>query len=243
MRQRLVAGLGVIAALLLAGGCVTPPHQADFPAPPEPIVALQPGDVLDLQFVYWPDLSDSQTIRPDGKVALKLVGDVKVQDLAPDQVRVKLNELYADKIKNPEINVVVKSYDSQRVYVGGEVRQPGVMALRGQMTALDALMMAGGPIKQSAKLKKVVVVRRINGQQVAQSINLKRALQKPDSEPFYLAPCDIIFVPRVTIDRLDQWVDQYINQLIPRSTTMNMTFFKDIDPATSNVTNYAGQGL
>ncbi len=226
----------LMAAGMLLTGCVTtPPPRADFPAPPEPVVALQPGDVLDIEFVYWPELTTSQKIRPDGRVALKLVGDVAVQDKTPDQVRQELLQLYAGKLVNPEINVVVKSYDSQRVYVGGEVRNPGVMPLHGRMTALDALMMAGGPSKESAKLRTVVVIRRAGDKQVAQSINLKRSLQRPDSEPFYLAPCDIIFVPRSTIDRVDQWVEQYVNKIIPRNTAMNMTFFKDIGPGPVHV--------
>ena len=244
-RIRFGAGIGLMAMVLVMAGCVTtPPPMADFPTPPEPVIGLQPGDVLNFQFVYWPELSDSQTVRPDGKVALKLVGDVPVQDQTPDQVRQKLVELYADKIKSPDINVVVQSYDSQRIYVGGEVHNPGVIALRGRMTAMDALFMAGGPLKESAKLKTVVVVRVADGKHVAQSIDLRRTLQEPDSDPFYLAPCDIIFVPRTTIDRVDQWVEQYINKIIPRNATTNMSFYKDVGPGPiKNATTPSGIGL
>lgn len=240
-KKTLSGALVVLAAsgLLMAGCVTTPPSRADYAVPPEPVVALQPGDVLDIQFVYWADLDSSQTVRPDGKIAMKLVGDVAVQDKTPEEVRQALLQAYASKLKNPDINVVVKSYDSQRIYVGGEVRNPGVLQLRGRMTALDAVMMAGGPLKESAKMRTVVLVRNIGGKQIAQSINLKRGLQRPDSEPVYLAPCDILFVPRSTIDRVDQWVDQYVNKIIPRNTAMNMTFFKDVGPGASSASTTA----
>lgn len=244
MRHKLVAVLGMVAVMVLAGGCVTtPPHRADFPAPPEPVVTLQAGDNLNFEFLYWPDLNATQMVRPDGKISLQMIGDVEVKNLTPDQVKTKLEELYADKLKNPSINVTVKSYDSQRVYVGGEVRTPGAMPFLEGMTALDALMMAGGPLKQSARLRTVVVVRNWEGKQVAQRINLKRSLKKAETEPFFLEPCDVIFVPRITIDRVDQWVDQYINQVIPRNTTANMTFFKDVGPGQPGVNNFQGTGF
>ena len=48
-------------------------------------------------------------------------------------------------------------------------------------------------------------------------MDLKKALQEPNSDPCYLEPSDIVFVPRTAIDRVDQWVDQYINQVVPRN--------------------------
>lgn len=235
----------VIAVLLLPvvmAGCATSAPPAEpFIEPAEPVVRLQPGDVLRLDFVYWPELNEQQAIRPDGNISLKLVGDVMAQELTPDELRQRLVTAYADKLKDPEINVVVTSYDSQRVYVGGEVRTPGVLRIQGRMTAMDAVLQAGGFVKESAKMKQVIVIRQAEGRQYAQRVNLKRALNKPESEPFYLAPRDIVYVPRTNIDRVDQWVEQYINRIIPRNTTLNMTFFKDIGPGGTGFG--AGQGL
>lgn len=228
--------------LALSAGCATTaPPPEPFAAPAEPVVRLQPGDTLRLDFLYWPELNEQQAVRPDGNISLKLVGDVLAQDLTPEELRGHLITAYSDTLKNPEINVVVESYDSQRVYVGGEVRTPGVLRIQGRMTAMDAVLQAGGFVKESAKMKQVIVIRQADGRQYAQRINLKRALNKPETEPFLLAPRDIIYVPRTNIDRVDQWVEQYVNRIIPRNTTMNMTFFKDIGPGVTGVG--AGQGL
>ena len=45
------------------------------------------------------------------------------------------------------------------------------------------------------------------------------AFKNAESEPFYLQADDIVYVPRTKIDRVDQWVDQYMNQPVPRWLT------------------------
>ena len=215
---RLMRALGVIALAVLVAGCATtPPPSDEWPVATEPEVILEPGDVVKCQFLYWPELDDEQAIRPDGKLSLRLVGEVRAQGLKPDELRTELVSLYEDKIKQPDINVVVTSFVSQRVYVGGEVRVPGILPLRGRLTALQAIMQAGGFNKGAAKMSSVVIIRQQDGKQCAQAINLKKTLQEPESDAFYLKPYDIVYVPRTAIDQVDQFVDQYINQIVPRN--------------------------
>jgi protein involved in polysaccharide export with SLBB domain len=219
----------------LLSGCVTTPENTGaFQISAAPPSNLQPGDVLKVDFLYWPELNpEAQSIRPDGKISLQLVGDVEVGGLTPDEVRTKLLDLYKDKLVDPEINVVVSSLESHRVYVGGEVMSPGPLKINGRLTALEAIMQSGGPIKESAKLERVVIVRQVEGKQFARTLDIKAALQNPESEPFLLEPYDVVFVPRTNIDRIDQWVDQYINQLIPRSLHYNFTHEVSSDNAPS----------
>lgn len=218
-------GLAVgFCALCLAGCATTPPEAEPFPVASKPKVILQPGDVLQVKFLYWPELNeDQQAIRPDGKISLQLVGDVHAEGLAPDELRNLLLEQYEDKLIDPEISVVVNALDSHRVYVGGEVISPGLVMIQGELTALGAIMQAGGPRKTSAKLNSVVIVRQSGGRQYGTTIDLREALKSSESDPFMLAPGDIVYVPRTAIDRVDQWVDQYINQIIPRNLHYNFT--------------------
>ena len=193
-------------------------------------MVLKPGDVLQVKFLYWPELNEEyQSIRPDGKISLQLVGEVHAEGLEPAQLRQELLTLYQDKLIEPEISVVVRSLDSHRVYVGGEVLSPGLVPIQGQLTALEAIMQAGGPRKQSAKMDSVVIVRQQDGRQYATTIDLRASLESPESTAFELGPRDIVYVPRTAIDRVDQWVDQYINQVIPRSVHTNFTFTKELD--------------
>ena len=221
----------IVGLSLLGIGCATtPPPTETFPVAQDPVLLLQPGDVLQVKFLYWPELNeDGQTIRPDGKIALQLVGEVMAEGREPETLRQDLLGLYKDKLLQPEISVVVRSLDSHRVYVSGEVHAPGLVPVNGRLTALEAIMQAGGPRKESAKLSTVVVVRQQGGQQYATTLDLRNALESPQSAAFELAPRDIVYVPRTAIDRVDQWVDKYINQIIPRSLHYNFTFTKDLD--------------
>lgn len=226
-----VTCIGMAALLFIAAGCASSPKPlppASWAASADPVVALQPGDLLRIQFTYWPELNTEQAIRPDGKIALQLVGDVMAQGLDPEALRAQLNTLYATEIKDPEITVVVASYNSHRVYISGEVRSPGVLPLQTRLTLLEAIMQSGGVIKQSAQLRNVILIRQIDGKQCSQSIDLRKAFSEPESESIYLQPGDIVFVPRTVIDRVDQFVAQYINDIIPRSVYFNIT--RDLTP-------------
>lgn len=235
--------LFALIALGLSGCMTTPPFADSFPAAAEPTVVLKPGDVLQVKFLYWPELNEEkQSIRPDGKISLQLVGDVQAEGHTPEELRNHLLDLYQDKLIDPEIAVVVSSLDSHRVYVGGEVLSPGLVMINGRLTALEAIMQAGGFRKESAKMSSVVVVRQRDGAQYARTIDLRKSIEEPQSEPFLLEPYDIVFVPRTAIDQVDQWVDQYINQIIPRSLHYNFTH--EVNPQSgSNRGNIASQLL
>jgi protein involved in polysaccharide export with SLBB domain len=231
MRQRgkdvegALLAAAAVALIFGAAACTTTPPPADWPAPAEPKLVLQSGDTLKIKFPYWPELDMEQAIRPDGKIALDLVGDVKAEGQTPDELRAQLLVAYQDKLNNPEITVVVTSFDSHRVYVGGEVKTPGIVMMKGPLTILAAIMQSGGFNKGTAKLANVVVVRERDGKQFAQSLDLRKALELSESTPFYLEPGDVVFVPRTAIDRLDQWVDQYINQIVPKNVHYTFSQF------------------
>lgn len=205
----------------LFSSCVTtpPPSPESWPVPAEPVVRLQPGDTVSVKFAYWPELNQDQVVRPDGKIALQLVGDVTVEGLTPEGTRDQLLSLYGDKLKDPEISVIARDLDSRRIYVGGFVRTPGMYPIDGPLTALEAIMMAGGFIKQSSRMRQVVLVRQRDGKQYARAVNLRRSYEADQSDAVFLEPHDIVYVPAANIEKADQWVEQYINRIIPRSVS------------------------
>ena len=191
------------------------PHPVE--ANPEAIrqVALGPGDTIELKFFYTPELNETQRVRPDGKIALQLVGEIRVEGKNPAELRSTLMELYKPHLKDPEIAVVVRSLERHEVHVGGKVITPGTIEMPRKMTVLEAIMQAGGFDLQEAELANVVVIRHRNGQRHGYSVNVKAALEGQPIEPFYLEPQDIIYVPQTEIAKLNQWIDQHINKVIP----------------------------
>ena len=178
-------------------------------------VVFQPGDVIEIKFFFTPQLNITQTIRPDGKISLELIREVAAQDKTAAELRDELLRLYEPHLKAPEIAVVARSFYTHRVFVGGQVLKPGVVQMPGEMTALEAIMETGGFDLSAAERKSVIVIRYRNGRRYAYKLDLKRATAGNETKPFYLEPKDIVHVPRTKIAKLNQWIDQHINKLIP----------------------------
>ena len=180
-----------------------------------PRMALAPGDVIEIKFFYTPQLNDVQTVRPDGRIALQLVGEVDVQQKTPAEVRRELLELYAPHVEQMEVAVIVRSFWNRRVFVGGQVIMPGIIEMPGEMTVLEAIIQAGGFDMREAEVKNVVVIRHRDGQRYGHAVDLRTAVAGERTEPFLLEPQDIVYVPRTQIAKVNQWIDQHINKIIP----------------------------
>jgi polysaccharide export outer membrane protein len=192
------------------------------PAKPAPYV-LQAGDEIEIKAYEAPDLNAVARIRPDGQVSLLLLDDVTAAGLTPAALDAILTTAYAKYYRNPQITVAVRSFANLNVYIGGEVGQPGLQSLTGQMTALQAVVRAGG-FRDSAKIDSVILLRKgADGAAIANRLNLKVALDKgaPDVS---LQPFDVVYVPKTFIAKADQFVREYIRDLLPISTNANFTY-------------------
>lgn len=179
---------------------------------------IEPGDELDVRFFYNPELNEQVTVRPDGAISLPLVGKVRAAGRSVDDLEAGLRSQYANELRQANITVIVRGFAGQRVYVDGEVGQPQMVNMVGNLTAMQAISSAGG-LTADSKLEEVVVIRRGPGE-VAQPIviplNLQRVLEGTDTQQdISLQPYDIVFVPKTPIARINQWVNQYIRQNIP----------------------------
>jgi protein involved in polysaccharide export with SLBB domain len=208
-----------ISAVLLLG-CES---KVSYPPPSETVkevrseLSLTAGDTVEVKFYYTPELNEVQTVRPDGKIALQLVGEVPAEGLSPAALRSKLLELYEPHLEEPEITVLVRSFQNRRIFVSGQVIRPGIVEMPGRMTLLDAIVQSGGFDMQEAEPRSVVVIRHRQGQRYGCAINLLPALEGDESRPFYLEPQDIVYVPRTQIAKVGQWIDQHINRIIPQT--------------------------
>ena len=122
-------------------------------------VILSPGDVISVNFFYFPRLDSTQKIRPDGYISVVPIDDVKAAGLTTRDLDEKLTKLYAGRIENPELTVIVKEFAAQKVYVGGEVRGEGIYYLEMNMTALEAIFRAGGTLN-TGNLESIIIIRK-----------------------------------------------------------------------------------
>jgi protein involved in polysaccharide export with SLBB domain len=81
------------------------------------------------------------------------------------------------------------------VYVSGSVLRPGKVMSDHPITALEAVMEAGGYDYTKADLKRVTIIRHEGNSIRNYIVNLKRVVDGKSSELFYLKPGDIVIVP------------------------------------------------
>ena len=179
-------------------------------------VLLGAGDILEIKFFRTPELNEIQTVRPDGKITLQLIGEVEIKGKTPLEVKNHLIELYSKELNNPEISVTVQTLYSNRIYVGGQVINPGYFESTGQITALEAIMQAGGFNIASAKINKIIVIRTQNDRRYGYTLDLEPALKGKENQPFYLEPYDIVYVPQNKFTAISQWIETHIDGLFPR---------------------------
>jgi polysaccharide export outer membrane protein len=124
---------------------------------------IGPQDVLAIQVFEQADLGGKYTVETDGTFSFPLVGRVKAGGLTLRAFELELKAKLADGyFRNPQVTVAVEQYRSQRVFVMGEVRQPGPVALTGGMTLIEALARAGSTLATASG--EVAIVRAAQAQ-------------------------------------------------------------------------------
>lgn len=208
---------------LLLSACASYPdalrsgYSYDFAARPMSTTqtVLGPGATLQIKYLRTPELNETQLVRPDGKISLPMLGDIDVDGLTPQQLRADLIKAYSGKLIEPDIRVLIQKPADRRIFVGGQVVRAGVFSMPGNMTALEAVMQAGGPDMRQACVENVLVIRHDEGKRQGYLVDLGRSLGGEDSKPFFLRHGDVVYVPRTTIAKVDQWIDQHINRVVP----------------------------
>jgi polysaccharide export outer membrane protein len=190
--------LGLVLLAVVAG-CqtqplfLTPTSQTTNTTEIE-IITLREGDVLKISFPGSANLNTTQPIRRDGMISMPLVGEVKAVGKTPAQLEKDLIDLYSTQLVSKEVVVEVQS-SSFPVYVNGSVLHPGKIVSDHPITALEAVMEAGGFDYTKANLKKVQVTRREAVGTRVYVLNLKQVMEGEGGESFYLKPYDIVTVP------------------------------------------------
>lgn len=193
---RLPLCFAAIAVMMLVVSCQTPVRSGAFPdqgrAPTK--VTLAPGDVVRLTFSGAPELNQTQAIRGDGKVNLPQVGEVTAAGKPISQLQAEVAALYKPQLRNSDVLVTLES-GITRVYMAGSLQRPGPLVLDRPTTLLQAIMQAGGPTPFS-NMRRVQVIRLVNGRQQSQVIDLRPTLAGQPTPPFYVRDGDIVTVPQ-----------------------------------------------
>jgi len=217
VRRRLAVGL-----LLGLAACAPLPVVPETAPPPlaaaPPRYALQPGDQLEVKFLYNPELNEQVTIQPDGRFTLPMAPDTIAAGRTLDEVTQNLNSAYSRELRDPRIVVQLKNALPTRIYVGGEVVSPGEYINVGPpLTFAQAIARAGG-LKNSANQERIIIVRREpGGRATPYGVNFVDAAGGVEGADVVLAPYDHVFVPRTGVANVYLAYQQYFQQFLPSS--------------------------
>lgn len=213
------------------------------------------GDELEIKFPYHRVYDQAVKVRPDGKISLSLVRTVVVEGKTPEELEDELNRRYRVFLKQPDLTVIVRNFAENRlfvgdmpvrpwlanlrpvvivrsfvapqVFVGGEVGRPGVLPFRGRMTALAALVEAGG-YKPTGQLASVLILRRAGPDR---AVVIRRDLTADQAgtgtNDVYLEPFDVVLLPKSQRAEIGEYVDQLLG-LFPPLRNIGFSFVHEL---------------
>ncbi len=169
-------------------------------------------DVLIIAVWQNPDLTQDAIVRPDGMISFPLIGDVLAKGRTVSQLDQEITKRLKEYIKQPEVSISIKKLGGNKVMVLGEVLKPGVYAVTGAKTILEAISLAGGFTKDSIA-SSVVLIRGGLQSPEAKRIDLSKALAGKPGLNVALLSEDIIFVPKKFIANVNYFLEQLIGPL------------------------------
>lgn len=209
--MNVLRSIGIPAVMLIVVGCAAldelDPARERAPAAAAnrlsvPVVEdyrIGVGDQVQVNVWRNPELSISGTVRPDGKITVPLIGDIRVDGRPPSEVAESIKKELSAFVREPHVAVIVTAMVSNeylsRVRVLGAVRSPKSIPHRQGMTVLDAVLAAGG-VNEFASANNAKLYRKSKDKTEVFDIELDEMLKRGRLENnVLLRPGDVITVP------------------------------------------------
>lgn len=156
---------------------------------------VQPSDVLQVSVWREPELTQQVLVRPDGAFSFPLAGDISAVGKTVEELRLELIERLGRYIPDLVVTVTVLEIRGNKIYVIGQVNQPGEFIVNPRVDVMQALSLAGGTTP-FASPSEIFVLRRDNGQQRRLPFNFDAVLRGRDLEQnVLLRTGDVVVVP------------------------------------------------
>jgi polysaccharide export outer membrane protein len=190
----------LLLALLIAVAAACRSATPELPLPsaeesplPGPASTLGPGDMVEVRVFQEPDHSGIWRVSPEGTIDYPLCGKVELVGRTSSTAADSLRECLARYLRRPQVSVLIREYNSKKIFVFGEVQKPGTFPYEGEMSIIQAITLAGGFTKLASQ-NNTNVTRLVDGQErkirvPVEDIGVGR------EKNFLLQPGDIVFVP------------------------------------------------
>ena len=169
---------------------------------------LEIGDTIEVLYRNSPEFNQTVNVQPDGSVALQLVGTIPVKGLSLVDAQSRITREAGKRLNEPEVSLALKDFDKPHFTVMGEVTNPGRYELRGSLSAIDGLAMAGG-FKTTARHTQILLIHQVNNVIGETQLIDYKALEKPQhsgKELIALRPGDLLIVPQSKLSKVERYV-------------------------------------
>jgi polysaccharide export outer membrane protein len=176
------------------------------PAQRNPRYRINRSDILNLSFPLSPEFNQTVTVQPDGYITLQGAGSICILGMTVPETGEAIKKAYARVLHEPIIDVDLKDFQKAYFIVTGQVTKPGQYDLRYDLTASEAVAIAGG-FMPTAKTQIYLYHRTDEGWVQAREIKLKDFLHGRNiAEDIQIRPGDMIFVPEKTITKVRKYI-------------------------------------
>jgi len=181
------------AAMILLVGCSHQAKTIPLSNADEPF-RIGREDVLDIAVWRDPDLTRTLPVRPDGFISMPMVGEIQAEGKTALELSEEIKSRLAPFIQQPKVTVVVREVNSSRIFVTGEVAHPGAFPLRGKVSVVQAIALAGG-FSDFASKDRILVIRqgREGGEIPVRYSDM--VADNSNRRELFLKPGDTIVVP------------------------------------------------
>lgn len=159
-----VSALCAAAILLLALSGSNAVAQDLGPAVSDSPYRIQPGDVLQISVWREEYLERNVAVQPDGRISFPLVGVLDAAGSTVEQVQGRVAERLAQFIPDPVVTVSITEIRGNRIYILGQVQNPGQFIMNPMIDVMQALALAGGTTP-FAELNDIKILRRSGANQ------------------------------------------------------------------------------
>jgi polysaccharide export outer membrane protein len=193
-----IVGLLIITMTACSQGKELPPAKLGEVDVEAPLYRVGPGDSL--QIFVWrnPDLTTSVTVRPDGRITVPLIDDLKANSKTPTQLARDIEKELATYVQDPLVTVIMNSFSGtfqQQVRVVGAATNPQAIPYRANMTLLDVMIEVGG-LTEFAAGDRATLIRVVDGEQEEFDANLDSLIRDGEiSANAAVKPGDVLIIP------------------------------------------------
>lgn len=184
----------LISCCVAATGCASTKVSRMAAEPQRGEYRIGKEDVIEVVVFREPELSRVVPVRPDGKISLPLAGEMDAAGKTAAELQRGIAKVLASYVREPAVSVLVREINATRVFVLGEVVRPGGFPLRGPMTVVQAIAIAGGRTPYAGD--RVVWLRdKQDGKPEKATLSFRDLVKGEESGELWLASGDVLYVP------------------------------------------------